>query len=525
MPRSRYDTVVIGSGFGGAVVAARLAQAGRSVCLLEQGRRWSAGDFPRTFGQSVGAVWDGDTGFGFLQYRVFARQDVLSGVGVGGGSLVYFNVQLRAPDAIFDRPEWPRAVTGPALAPYYDRVEDVVRPRPLAPPAGESLPPRTQTFLRAAEGAGYDGSLLPIAVHTGPARNHPVSGLAQQPCDYGAGCLLGCRARAKNSLDMTYLPLGERHGLEIRPLHQAERIVPLAGGDGYAVHGRRRDPADPAASEPWCLEARTVVLSAGSVGTTELLLRAKSLHRSLPGLSPALGRRFSNNGDMIFAATTGAATAVNAGVGPSITAGAFVQAPGSPHVIMVQDLGYPPALMSLLDGTLPFPGRLRSLAHAGRGYVAAARHGAAFPAQALFGGSVVPRFLPYLGLGTDAADGRFRLDEAGRLRLDADAAASRSMYREMEDAMRRMSRAVGGRYVRSLLWRWPTRRLLTAHPLGGAVMSDRPEAGVVDDRGEVWGYPGLFVSDASVIPGPLAVNPSLTIAALGERVADAVLGR
>ena len=86
--------------------------------------------------------------------------------------------------------------------------------------------------------------------------------------------------------------------------------------------------------------------------------------------------------------------------------------------------------------------------------------------------------------------------------------------------MRRFSRALGGQFVRSLPWRRPLRRLLTAHPLGGCVMSDSPDAGVVNDRGEVWGHPGLFVSDASVIPGPLAVNPALTIAALAERTAQ-----
>jgi len=94
------------------------------------------------------------------------------------------------------------------------------------------------------------------------------------------------------------------------------------------------------------------------------------------------------------------------------------------------------------------------------------------------------------------------------------------MYGEMEDAMRRMSQALNGRFVRSLPWRWPLRRVLTAHPLGGCAMSDRPSTGVVNDRGEVWGHPGLFVTDGSIIPGPLAVNPSLTIAALSERVAQ-----
>jgi cholesterol oxidase len=94
------------------------------------------------------------------------------------------------------------------------------------------------------------------------------------------------------------------------------------------------------------------------------------------------------------------------------------------------------------------------------------------------------------------------------------------MYDEMEDALRRISAALGGTFRRSILFRRPLKRMLTAHPLGGCPMSDRPEHGVVNDRGEVWDHPGLFVADGAVMPGPLAANPSLTIAAVAERTAQ-----
>jgi len=516
---SRYDVVVIGSGFGGAVVAARLAAAGRSVCMLERGRRWESGEFPRSFSAAAGAVWDETANHGFLDYRVFSRIDVIQGVGVGGGSLHYFNVQLRAPKAILDRPEWPSALSRTVLDPYYDRAEAVTTPAPLVPPAGERFPRRTEAFLRAASQAGYEASLRPLAIHTGPTRAHPLSGVVQEPCAFTADCLLGCRPRSKNSLDVTYLPMGEAHGLEIRPLHVAEGIRPATGG-GYTVAVRRLDPDRPGSFERDRVTGTAVVVAAGAVGSTELLLRCRDLHRTLPGLPADLGRRFSANGDMLFAGTSDTEEVIDASHGPSITAGAFVQGAGSRHIIQVQDLAYPAALTSLFDGTLPVPSRVRSLAHAASGYVHAAVDGRSFPARSLFGGSFVPHFLPYLGMGTDAGDGRFRLDQAGRLRLDWDPAASSGMYAEMEDAMRAISAALHGRFVRSLPWRWPLRRLLTAHPLGGCIMSDGPEAGVVNDRGEVWGHPGLFIADGSIIPGPLAVNPSLTIAALSERVAQ-----
>ena len=145
--------------------------------------------------------------------------------------------------------------------------------------------------------------------------------------------------------------------------------------------------------------------------------------------------------------------------------------------------------------------------------------GPLFHAEDLFAGSPVPRFLPYLGMGTDARDGVFRIGSNGELDLHWDPAASAAMFAEMERAMKRMSVALGGQYIRSVLWRRPFRRLLTAHPLGGCVMSDSAEQGVTDDRGEVWGHPGLYVADGAVLAGPLAVNPSLTIAAVAERIA------
>lgn len=512
----RYDVVVVGSGFGGAVVAARLAQAGRSVCLLERGRRWAPSDYPRTFSQIQRGVWDESASYGFLDYRVFPKMDIVQGAGVGGGSLHYFNVQLRTPDAIFQRPEWPRPLTRDLLNPYYDRVQSVIESAPLVPPAGEVMPGRTRTFMDAAAKAGYDPHLVPIAVHTGPTRQNPVSGVTQLPCTFTSDCLLGCRAHAKNNLDVTFVPLGEANGMTLKPLHVAETIKPLPAG-GYTVVARQLDPDHPGRFERVEVTGTTLVLSAGTVGSTELLLRARDT--TLPRLPAGLGRHFSPNGDMIFAGTQDADQEVDPSYGPSITAGTFVNPPGSPHLITLQDLGFPPSVTSILDEILPTPAKIANTGKAILSYIDALTGRRRFKAEELFAGSPIPRFLPYLGMGTDARDGVFSLDAKGDLHLDWDPAASMGMFNEMEAALKRMSRAMGGTYVRSILWRRPFRRLLTAHPLGGCVMSNSPEHGVVNDRGEVWDHPGLFVTDSSIIPGPLAVNPSLTIAAVSERVA------
>ncbi len=512
-----YDVIVIGSGFGGAVVAARLAEAGRSVCVLEQGRRWEPAEFPRTLSEAEPAVWDEKRHYGFLEYRVFRRMDVVQGVGVGGGSLHYFNVQLRTPASIFDRPEWPAAYGRPMLDTYYDRVGEVIEAHPLVPPAGQRLPSRTKAFLDAAERAGYEAELVPIAVHTGATRNHPVSGLVQEPCAYTADCLLGCRPRSKNSLDVTYIPLGERHGMEVRPLHVAERIE--GTHQAWRVTARRLDPDRPGRFDRCTVEGRSVVVAAGSLGSTELLLRARDQHRTLPRLPAALGRRYTPNGDMIFAGTLNSDVPVDPSNGPAITAGTVVRTP-SGNLVHVQDLGFPPALTSFADGAVPARKRLLSICRAAIGYLMASRGGPPFRSALLFSGSFVPRFLPYLGMGTDAADGVLHLDGHGRLALDWNPAASKAMFRDLERVMKDLSRSLGGDFLRSPPWRPPFRRLLTAHSMGGCVMSDSAGSGVVDHRGEVWGHPGLFVVDGAVIPGPLAVNPSLTIAAVAERTAQ-----
>src|SRR3954463_8664680 len=154
----RYDVVVIGSGFGGAVVACRLAQAGRSVAVLERGRRWDRSEFPRAIGQLArDAFWEEGRSHGFLEYAAFRIVDVIQGAGVGGGSLHFFNVNFPADRSIFADRRWPAAITRKTLDPYYEAALDMLESRALRPPPGRTaLPARSTAFLEAARAAGYD---------------------------------------------------------------------------------------------------------------------------------------------------------------------------------------------------------------------------------------------------------------------------------------------------------------------------------------------------------------------------------
>jgi cholesterol oxidase len=524
--RQRFDVAVVGSGFGGSILACRLAQAGRSVCVLERGRRWNATDFPRSPSQ-VGrdGFWNVDDGrFGIMEYRAFKQMHVIQGSGVGGGSLHYFNVHIRPPASIFKDVRWPKRVKLNLLKPYYDLAREMLDAKPLTPPSGRELPARTVAFQEACRRSRRRPELVPIAVHTGDPRVNPRGAVEQLPCDFSGNCALGCATNAKNAMDVTYLPLAERNGAEVRPLHAVEVIEPLSDG-GYRVSFNQRDPDALERAEPGAVEAETVVVSAGTLGSNELLLRCRDEHKTLPGLSPRLGYGFSGNGDLLLAGTF-TDLDVDSSWGPSITAGVDVGT--GEHEAYIEDLGYPDQLVWFIEGMIAAAAftvnpvrvlRILELFASDRLAVKGATDRISHEREALFGGGRTRGVLPYLGMCEDAADGRFVLDEGGSFDLRWNPRASAPRFFELERVMRELSGALDGRYVSSPLWDWPNRELLTAHPLGGCAMAEDRTEGVVDEYGEVHGYPGLFVADASVIPTALARNPSATISALSERTA------
>lgn len=518
-----FDAIVIGSGFGGAIVAARLAESGCRVAVLERGRRWGRDEFPRTVGQvAENGFYRGPTSQGIIEYRSFKRVDVLQGAGVGGGSLHYFNVNLRVSDRVFQGPRWPGSINRASLDPYYAVVEEMLESKFLGPPQGLHLPKRTQVFMDAGKHAGFQPRLAPVAVFTDVDRTHPFGGNPQSACTYCGNCMLGCHVHAKNTLDFTYIGLGERTGnLAVKPKCLVELIEPRPSGVGYRVNFAETDSSDGGSNQKF-LEADQVVVAAGALGTTELLLRCRDDHRTLPRLSTALGRNFSTNGDLILAGASDTRDPVDPGRGPSITA--MLDASTKDHVITVQDLGLPDPFFWLLEGLLPARAhrvhRLLRLAISWLREAIGFRYSSGrvgTQIDALFAGGRTTNLLPFLGIGTDAADGVFELRN-GRLDLKWSHRGSRMMFREMEWALKKISKAAGGKYA-SLLWSWPFGKLLTAHPLGGCVMGTDPATSVVDQLGRVWNYPGLYVTCGSVIPSALAVNPSLTIGALAERAA------
>jgi cholesterol oxidase len=513
-----YDAVVVGSGFGGGIAACRLAEQGWRVCILERGRRFGPGDFPDRPEQAPRMFWHRrHNPGGMFDLRIMRDVAVLTGAGVGGGSLVYANVQLRAPDEIFDDPAWPAAIDAVSLSPYYDRTEAALEPRET--PAELQLP-KIRAFDAMAAHAGREPSRLPIAVHFGADRRHPFSGAFQQGCDNLGRCDIGCPRNSRNTVDITYVARAEAHGAEVYPLHEVLRIDPPArAGDDWRVGFRDLQyRIDGEVSAP------VLVLAAGALGSTRLLLRNR---RRLPRLSPALGTRFSGNGDALALALDPAAADVagaRTDFGPTMTS--RVQYPE--RGFMVADGGLPHSFRGLLE----IVRGVRAITGWGRVRLAVKNAAATI---GLSDRELSPRdlhlkrlkpigdTLVFLMIGRDAADGRMRLTPVFRcFDIRWSKQASKGLFDGMRKAAGELAQASGATSFFALD-AGPLGKFITVHPLGGCPMSDDPQAGVVDEWGAVHDYEGLYVLDGSIVPTALGVNPSKTIAALAERGVERLL--
>ncbi|HZI06538.1 MAG TPA: GMC family oxidoreductase N-terminal domain-containing protein, partial [Archangium sp.] len=227
---NRYDVVVVGSGFGGSISALRLAQAGKSVAVLERGRRYSPGQFPRDVTRTNELLWrhsSREQAQGLYDLRFLSGIGTAVASGVGGGSLVYANIHVRPDAVVFEDPRWPRSYTRAALEPYYDKVASELKLTPMP----ESISLRKRNVLRAAAARmGREVFDPPEAVawteSPGPGR---------KPCQLCAECEFGCQYGAKQTMDQTYLARAEALGTTVWPRMQVSHVEPAPGG-GYRVH-------------------------------------------------------------------------------------------------------------------------------------------------------------------------------------------------------------------------------------------------------------------------------------------------
>src|SRR6266545_807302 len=346
-----FDAVVVGSGFGGSVMTYRLSQAGIPVCLLERGREYPPGGFARGVAASQSNFWSPDAGlYGLYDVWSFKRTAALVSSGLGGGSLIYANVLLRKPRAWFARTmpggeAWP--VTYDDLEPHYEAVEQMLGASEY--PTELRTTAKTKAFTDGVRAAGFAPFFPNLAI---TFARHGEEG---EQFDDGSGnrfganrfrcrlvgeCDAGCNFGAKNTLDLTYLSqLGP--SADVRVLCEAKSIERRDGGYVVRYLNHREGGALKA------MRARRVIVAAGALGSTYLLLRSRK--EGLAGLSRALGRRFSGNGDLltfaIGARENGRPRIVDPGLGPVITAAARVDDDAGPrHHLFIEDGGGPNAV-------------------------------------------------------------------------------------------------------------------------------------------------------------------------------------
>ena len=517
---SAYDVVVVGSGFGGGITACRMAEQDMSVCVLERGRQFGPGDFPDRPEQAPHAFWHPRLNpGGMLDLRMMKDLSVITAAGVGGGSLVYANVQLRAPAEVFDQAPWPDAITAAELDRYYARTEEALQPTET-PPGRDGPLPKVRAFDAMADHAQRTAERLPIAVHFGESRHHPFSGVFQQGCQNLGRCDLGCPVLAKNTVDITYIARAEAHGAEVYPLHEVVRIDPPAGPNGRWRVGFR----DLQYRINGSVEAKRLVLAAGTIGSSRLLLKNRG---RLLRLSPALGSRFSGNGDALALALDPKAPGVTGArteYGPTMTSRIVYTNEG----FMVADGGLP----GNFGGLLGIIREANALTGLGRVVLqvknAATRIGitdshVTHRNVKLGDTEPIGDSLVFLMIGRDAADGQMRLTPLfGCFDISWRKSDSAQLFADMEEAAGKLAQAAGATPFFALN-AGPLGKFITVHPLGGCPMSDDPRAGVTDHRGRVHGYDGLYVLDGSIVPTALGVNPSKTIAALAERGVERLL--
>jgi cholesterol oxidase len=519
-----FDAIIIGSGFGGSVSACRLAAAGYRVLVLERGRRWDAKTYPSVTGDSW--IWDQANpkqDNGWLDLRLFEHIGVAQGAGVGGGSLIYANISAVPPPSVFAQ-GWPPQITYDGMAPYYSTVGAVMNVQTV-PDAQRPLRMRLMEEAAAAIGEPARFRKLELAVSFDADWNYAAcepgdpdkskrftnpQGSAQGTCMHCGNCDIGCPVDAKNTLDHNYLALAQRHGAEIRPLHLVTGIAPADGG-WRVVFDRLPDEGKGS------LTARLVVVAGGSLNSTELLLRCKNVLRTLPGISRRLGVDWSSNGDFLTPAAY-PGRKIQPGQGPTITSAIdFLDRSEAGESFWIEDGGVPDLLLDAI--------RRQAKGRAARWKF---RSLLAWLRRDLQAHGPLDEIMPWFAQGVDAGNGVLRLRRRfwgwGKWKLVLDWRVDRSapLIAAIIAMHKRLTAATGGIALVPPTWTL-ARYLVTPHPLGGCNMGSNAEDGVVDHKGEVFGYKNLFVLDGAIVPEAVGVNPSRSIAALAERACELII--
>lgn len=505
-----YDFIVIGSGFGGSVASLRLVEKGYKVLTIEQGKRFNPEDFPKTNWNLPKYLWVPSLRFfGFQKLSFYPTVSILSGTGVGGGSLVYANTLYIPPDDFFKNGSWSQfADWKKTLEPYYDKASFMLGRSKYSKLNKEDL-----TLKEVAEEMGASDTFTTVDVgvnlNDSEEPSDPYfngSGPSRNVCTECGGCMVGCRENAKNTLDRNYLWFAEKLGLDLLPETKAEKIT--FSDDTYQVEVKRVTSFFPRRT---IFKAKGLVIAGGTLGTLELLLKQKFKFGTLPLLSEKLGHVLRTNAETLCA-VSGASEKLNNGL--AITS-VFMPDPHT-HVEIVK---YPDNsnAMKWFFG-LSVEGARTSLGRSLKLLVKTITHPFQF-LKTFFNFRWSSNLVIFLVMQTiDNAmqmawvktvfGGKMKIINTGQKKVPSYIAIGQQV---MENYAKKVD-GIPQNILLEVLFNRPT----TAHILGGCPMSDSIETGIVDSSFRVHGYPDFYIVDGSVIQGNIGVNPSLTITAVSE---------
>ncbi len=550
-----HNILIIGSGYGGGVAAARLSRAGQKVTVLERGREVQAGQFPKDMmhgikqmqvtlsrtGETYGTV------DGLYDFRISDNVNAFIGCGLGGTSLINANVAIEADPRSLAH--WPAPYNTPgALDPYYALAREMLGSTPY--PADRTLPKLDAMAQVAKE---MDLTLERPDINVTFEGGHNFAGVWQKPCVDCGDCVSGCNVGAKNTVDRTYLadavkagqgqtPADLYVGAEVKRLEQCE--------DGWRV-----SVWDVSEKVTRTLTAEMVILAAGTFGSTEILLRSQTEDLSF---SKKLGHQFSTNGDVwAFGYNANIPDEKRVGIpnarkpiygvgagphqdpddprrtpGPCITSVIKIgqDAPSLDQRLIIEEGVMPGPLAPLYAAFYPVldalqgdyfrfgDANLRLKDFADLAHILETDPGAFV--QTAYDGPV-SRMMPFLVMNHDSGTGQLKL-AGDRVCVSWPDAGRESAFTYSDIALRRAADAIQAEYIPMPLWEEAfDNRVMAVHPLGGCPMGDDAKCGVVSPKCEVFRedggvHEGLYVMDGSVLPGAVGVNPHLTITAVAE---------
>ena len=514
-----YDYIVIGSGFGGSVSAMRLAEKGYSVLVLEKGKGYKSEDFPKTNWNLFKYLWiPGLRMFGFQKMSFYKEASILTGIGVGGGSLVYANTLFYPSDDFFLNESWAKFRDWKkTLEPYYKKASFM-----LGRTLYEKMNPEDQYLEETARAFNQADSFKNVYVgvylnEQDPDQEHDPYfsnlGPVRKACTECAGCMVGCRENAKNSLDKNYLFFAEKFGAKIIPETRAEKISFVDGT--YLIE--TRSSTGFLSRKKTVYKTKGLIVSSGTLGSMELLLKQKNKYKTLTGLSDRLGHVVRTNSETLCA-VSGAKEKLNNGLAISSV---FNPDPNT-HIELVKYPDGSNAMKSFFG--LSVSGSkssfIRTIRLMGKTFLNPVQF-----LKIIFDFKWSSKLVVFLVM--QSYDNSMRLVWkrkwfGSKIHIDNSGNKKVPAFIDIgQKVMEHYAGLVGGvsqNVLMEVLFDRPT----TAHILGGSPMGGSISEGLINDWFEVYGYPNMYVVDGSVLQANPGVNPSFSITALAEYAMDQI---